>query len=449
MRRSLPQLGPDERELILNCARIELDGPLLHQTEEILQKPLAWDAVLFFAELHSVAPLLHYHLRHFDGLGLIPPEAQRRLLQLSHRAGYQNRHFSQALRELLEVFAEASIPVIVLKGLSLVELIYGNLGLRPLIDINLLIPREKLDKARNILLRTGYVDKGRRPNHNFYLWLNSQIILVKPRDFAVHLLLQLDVVNWPRIHAIDLPRLWRNAQPAKISGYDALIPSPTDLILYLCIQPDKHGYLNVPAVNVEDPAGFVFKEWTDNRLIRFTDIYEVIKHYGGTINWEVLIERARASGIEGSVYTSFHWVTKLLGPAIEPWVLDALRPPTPRRLRRWLFEALDQEPKDDRSASAIKTGFRAWWLKKQKQAQLRMIRLLDLLEFIFPRRDELKLSYRLRSKKSPFAVFLVHSSKSLFRCALGFLLVIYSLLTRRRPSPTLSKKTPFRGASRS
>ncbi len=63
MSRSLPQLGPDERELILNCARIELDGPLLHRVEEILWRPLAWDAVLYFAELHSVASLLCYPLR--------------------------------------------------------------------------------------------------------------------------------------------------------------------------------------------------------------------------------------------------------------------------------------------------------------------------------------------------------------------------------------------------
>ena len=449
MSRSLPQLGPDERELILNCARTELDGPLLHRTEEILQKPLAWDAVLFFAELHSVAPLLHYHLRHFDGLGLIPPEALRRLLQLSHRAGYQNRHFSQALRELLEVFAEVGIPVIVLKGLSLVELIYGNLSLRPLIDLNILIPSEKLEASENLLLRMGYADSIPHPLQNFYRWLKFHVHLVRSGDFEVRLLLQWDVEDGPRIHAIYLPHLWEEAQPARLSGCDALIPSAHDLVLYLCLQPNKHGYINVPALHVEDLAGFVFAEWSNNRLIRFTDIYEAIKHHEGTINWEVLIERARASGIEGSVYTSFHWVTKLLGPAIEPWVLDALRPPTPRRLRRWLFEALDQDPKDDRSASAIKSGFRAWWLKKQKRAQLRMIRLLDLLEFIFPRRDELKLSYRLRSKKSPFAVFLVHSSKSLFRCALGFLLVIYSLLTRRRPSPILSQKTPFRGASRS
>ncbi|MFQ5791647.1 MAG: nucleotidyltransferase family protein, partial [Acidobacteriota bacterium] len=422
----------------------------LHQTEEILQRPLAWDAVLFFAELHSVAPLLQYHLKQFDGVGLIPLEARRRLLQHSHRAGYRNRHYSQALRELLELFAGASIPVIVLKGLSLVELIYGNLSLRPLIDLNLLIPREKLKTARNLLLRMGYVDGTRYPFRSFYRWLNSQIILARPRDFEVHILLQWDVVNWPRIHAIDLPRLWEEAQPARLSGCDALIPSVHDLILYLCLQPNKKsGYLNIPAVHVEDLAGFVFAVWTDNRLIRFTDIYETITHYQGAINWEVLVERAQASGFEGSVYTSLHWTTELLGPVCEPWVLETLRPPSPHRFRKWLFEAIAQEPKEDRSATAVKAAFRVWWLKKQKRAQLRLISLLELLEFIFPRRDELRLHYQLHSESAVFAVYLFHVGKSLFRGALGFPPWLYCMLTRRRSSATLSQETPFRGASRS
>ena len=449
MTRRLPQLGTNERQLILNCARLELDGSLYQQTEDLLQKPLAWDAVLFFAELHSVAPLLYYHLKRLDGSGLIPPEARRRLLQLSHRAGYRNRHFSQALRDVLEAFAEAGTPLIVLKGLSLVELIYDGLSLRPLIDLNLLVPREKLEAARDLLLRMGYVDSIRYPIRSLYRWLYSQSPLVKPGDFEVRLLLQWDVVNWPRIHAIDLPRLWGEAQPARLAGCDALIPSPTDLVLYLCLQSDKYGYLNTPAVHVEDLAGLVFADWTENSLIRFTDIYQAIKRWEGTIDWEVLIERARASGVEDSVYVSFHWVTKLLGPAVEPWVLDALRPPSPRRFRKWLFEALAKEPKDDRSATTMKVFFRAWWLKKQKRVQLRLIRLLDLLEFIFPRRDGLKLHYRLRSEKAVFAVYLFHSGKSLLRCALGFLPWFYCLLTRRRPSTILSQETPFRGARRS
>ncbi|MDV2494994.1 MAG: nucleotidyltransferase family protein [bacterium] len=448
MSNRLPQLGPDERRLILNCARLELDGPLLHQTEEILQKPLVWDAVLLFAELHSVAPLLHYNLKRFDGEGVIPPEARRRLMQLSHRAGYRNRYYSQALRELLEAFAEAGIPVIVLKGLSLVELVYGNLSFRPLIDLNLLIPKEALEAAEGVLMRMGYADTMPQPLQGFYRWLKSHVHLARPGDFEVHLMLQWDVVSRPRVHAIDHPRLWKESQPVRLSGCDTLIPSAHDLILYLCFQPDKRGYLNVPALHVEDIAGFVFAEWSDNRLIQFTDIYEVIKNYQGAIDWEVLINRARASGTESSVYASLNWVTKLLGPVVEPRVLDSLRPPSPRRIRKWLFEAIVQEPKEAKSATAVKAAFRAWWLKMQKRSQLRLIILLELLEFIFPRRDELKLYYRLHSERAVFSVYLIHVAKSLFRSALGFPPWLYCMLTRRRSSATLSEETPSREASR-
>ena len=445
MSNRLPQLAPDERQLILNYARLDLDGPLLHQTEEILQRPLAWDAVLFFAELHSVAPLLHYHLKRLDGVGLIPPEARRRLLQLSHRAGYQNRHFSQALRELLEAFAEVGIPVIVLKGLSLVELIYGNLSLRPLIDLNILIPSEKLETAENLLLRMGYADSIPHPLQNFYRWLKSHVHLVRSGDFEVRLLLQWDVEDGPRNHAIYLPHLWEEAQPARLSGCDALIPSAHDFVLYLCLQPNKHGYINVPALHVEDLASLVFAEWSNNRLIRFTDIYEAIKHHQGTIDWEVLIERARASGTEGSVYTSLYWVTKLLGPVVEPWVINSLRPPSPRRFRKWLFEALVE---DNKSAKSVKASFMAWWLTMQKRSQLRLLTLLKFFEFIFPRRDELKLYYRLHSERAVFAVYLFHVGKSLFRGVLGFPPWLYCMLTRRRSPGTLSGETPSGEANR-
>ena len=444
----MPYLGPDERNLLLNCARLDLDGHVFHQTEDILQKPLAWDTLLLYAQAHSVAPLLHHHLKQFNGSGLIPPKARERLLHLSHRASYQNRQFSQALQDLLEVFAGAGVPVIVLKGLSLVELIYGNLALRPLIDLNLLIPREQLQMARRLVLRSGYHVRTRYPLRGIYRWVHSQLHLVKPRDLAVHLLLQWDVMNWPRFHAIDLRRFWDEARPARISGRDTLIPSPVDLVLYLCLQPDKYGYLNVPASHLEDATSLVFAEWTENSLIRFTDIYEAIKHYQGALDWDVLVERARASGIEGSVHASFWLITELFGQVIEPWVLDALRPPSPRGLRRWLFMTLANEPTDHPSASAVNAPIRAWWLRKQKSSQIRLMKLLSLLEFIFPRRDELRLRYRSHPEKATLAMYLAHLGKWLFRCALGFLPLLYCLVVKRRTVAILSGATPVQGAGR-
>lgn len=430
----LPHLGPDERRLILNCARLELGGPLLEQTLEILQKPLGWGAVVFFAGLHSVAPLLHRHLKRFEGEITVPQEARQALLRLFHRAGYQNRQFSSALHDLLERFAIGGIPVIVLKGLSLVELVYGNLSLRPLIDINLLIPRENLEKARALLLQGGYFMRTLDPSRGR---LFSQFHLIKLNDFRVHLLLQWHPVNWPRVHAIDLRPFWEEAQPVRLSRRDALILSPVDLVLYLCLHPDRHGFLNIPALALEDPTEFVFDEWTENRLIRFADIHETIRHYQGVIDWEVLVERAKAGGIEGSVYASLRWVTELFGQPVESWVLKALRPPTSRRLRRRLYEALSEKSSDGNASSGANDLIRRWWMGQRKRTQIRLAHLLRLLEFVFPRRDELRVMYRLNSHRGVSGIYVVHVGRTL---VFGLLPWICRVLVKRRPPKAIDSR---------
>jgi hypothetical protein len=165
----LPGLGEAERRLILDCARVELETPVARRIAETLRGPLAWDAIVAHAELHGVAPLLHHHLgghlgRDLTGQGAgpagpaaIPPWARQRLLRLSHRAAYRNLGFAEALAGVLDRLAEAGVPAVVLKGLSLVELVYGSPSLRPLIDLNLLVPRDRVETAAALLADRGYV----------------------------------------------------------------------------------------------------------------------------------------------------------------------------------------------------------------------------------------------------------------------------------------------------
>jgi hypothetical protein len=424
MTTELPELGPDERRLILNCARLGLDDLLLEETREVLAKPLAWDAVLFYAKYHSVASLLYRNLKLFNNLDRIPRDAQRTLLLLSHRTEYQNRLLSKVLHDLLRDFTEAEIPVMVLKGIALVELIYGHFSLRPLIDLNLMIPRQRLNAAKRLLLQNGYAIHPTDPTQGT---LFSQIHLEKRKDLEIHILLQWHIVNWPRIHAVDLTRIWAEASSVQLSGWDTLILSPADLVLYLCFQPDKHGFLNFAAIHIEDPAHFMLTEWTNNRLIRFVDIYEVIQHYQNAIDWNLLIERARESGIQKSVYASLHWVTRIMGQVVGPRILEALRQPFPHGIRRWFFEALNQQPNNNTSASRTKTFFRDWWWRKQKLSQLHIIQLMNLLEYMFPSYEELSLLYGLRSKKIGIAVYPFHIVKTFF---LGLLPWIYYVLIK-------------------
>jgi hypothetical protein len=116
-----------------------------------------------------------------------------------------------------------------------------------------------------------------------------------------------------------------------------------------------------------------------------------------------------------------------MGHVVEPGILEALRQPFPRRMRRRLFEALNQHPNGDTSASRTKTFFRAWWWRKRKLSQLNMIQLMNLLEFMFPSYEELSLLYGLRPKAIGIAVYPFHTFKTFF---LGLLPWIYYVLIK-------------------
>jgi hypothetical protein len=417
MRRELPVLGRSEQELLVNCARVDLDPTHVDRAATLLRRGVDWATTVLFAETHSVAPLLHSHLKELTDGGAVPADAQCRLLQLSHRAGYRNRQYSLALRELLQLLAAGGIPTIVLKGLSLVELVYQNLSLRPLIDLNLLIPRARLQAAMRLIRQAGYVETFSRSSP-FYRWCYSQLILVKPGRFRVNLLLQWHPVSWPRMHGIDLDRVWRDAVPVRLSGEPALILSPTDMALYLCLQADKYAFLNGAAVaGLRDPAKFIFDEWTQNRLIRFTDVYEVLRRHHATLDWELLVARAKASGIEGTVHSVLQWADQLFGSTIDPGVLHQLRPERPRRVRRALFRIL-AEPADRAPPRTFAMHARDWWMGRGVPTQRRLIRLLDVLEYVFPRREDLRRRYaRSWGRAAPLA-YVYHTGGGLLRCIL-------------------------------
>jgi Uncharacterised nucleotidyltransferase len=67
-----------------------------------------------------------------------------------------NLRMRTTLERLLDQFANASIAVLPLKGVVLVERLYGNLAWRRTGDIDLLVRREDIDRARQVVERAGY-----------------------------------------------------------------------------------------------------------------------------------------------------------------------------------------------------------------------------------------------------------------------------------------------------
>lgn len=113
-----------------------------------------WEMMPDRAEMHGLGPLLYQHIQ---DAGVMPPASSRRALQglyLRHR--HANAVREQVLGEIVSAYASARIQVLVLKGAALAHLVYPQPGLRPMRDIDLLVPEHQALAAQNILADLGF-----------------------------------------------------------------------------------------------------------------------------------------------------------------------------------------------------------------------------------------------------------------------------------------------------
>jgi hypothetical protein len=380
--RRAPPLEAPERELLLDCARLDGEEARLESAAQLVRGGLDWDSLCVHALLHSVAPLVHLRLRELPEYERIPAAARQRLLGLWHRAGYQNRHLAAEHRDLAEALRSEGIELMVPKGLSLVELVYGGHERRPLIDLVYIVPPGDLSAATAALVRRGYEGRGGHPAHAAWRWLHPAATLVIEREVSVMVMFLTSLVSRPRMHSFDLAAVWSRADRVGIAGAEALMPSPEDLVIYLCGQADAHGYLNRAAAGAVDPVELMFSEWANNRLVRFVDIRETARHHGERIDWELLASRAERSGLGETVRVGLELTEAMLGPTVPERALDGLGPSGRHRMHLWLLDAVRSQTAGVEAGPA-RRRVGSWWLGLGPRRQSRLAPLLGLLEYAF------------------------------------------------------------------
>ena len=425
-------LTAPERQLALNCARQMMAPDLISQTQEILQTHLRWDQILQAAWQNGIASLLYKNLRRVDRPGAVPHEVMRKLLQLYHRTGYMNFHMLNALGELLERFASAGVKVIILKGAYLAQRIYSDVGSRPFFDLDLLVQKKDIDKAQAVLVETGYTFPPDLLSARFYQQYHFNLPFLKQDTVTTHVELHWNLTDQFRGFTLDIEGLWARACPAQLSNHDALVLSPEDLVSHLSIHLDMHGYLNRVLVGRSNEAAIIFHPFSENRLIWFTDLYEVIGQYRGSIDWAALLQRSRQAGTEASVSTTLSLLNVLFGPVVDSRVLEGLgsRRATgvKRKLLEWLISTSLESGERDVSP---RTFIRSKLLAKGKRAQFRLIRLVDLWDYLLPAPDLVRRRAKVASRGLLAVFYVIHVVQAFTHCARSGVQLLFHLSKRK------------------
>jgi len=304
-------LSPEDR-LLLCCARMEMDEDTIKEVWELLHGELDWAYLLTAAIRHAIPQLLYHNLL-AQGAAIgaeraVPPGALSRLEQMYYANALRHLRFTQALEEVLGAFKEIGIEAIVLKGMALATRVYPVAALRQCGDIDVLVRKEDLLRAEEVLLGLGYTFPGHGLPDEWFGQCHRHLPYLKDEG-RIKLEVHWDIVPQPNPFCLPLSELWARAQPFRIGGSETWALDPADLLLHLSVHA-------VPSPDLL---------WgQDIDLRHLCDIAETIWVY--PMDWDQLIVRARHYGVTRCLYVTLRLARRMLQAGVPHDVLEALQP---------------------------------------------------------------------------------------------------------------------------
>lgn len=253
-------------------------------------------------------------------------EVGGRLKGLYRRAWSHNQLVFKRAAEAIGVLGEAGIETLTIKGASLALLTYGDVGVRPMDDADLLVPIERTGDALAALAAAGW-----KPDHEdppSWTAVHHSLGFAGPEGGNVDL-------HWFSLWqpARDDP-LWAASLPFELAGAATRAPCPADQLLLACV----HG-----------------TPWSPLPPFRWiADACAVIRSAGPELDWERLVAEARRRQLTVAAAAALAYLGDEFGARVPEAALADLRRAPASRHERAAFRAAG------RPDSPLRTLRMAW-----------------------------------------------------------------------------------------
>lgn len=339
-----------ENELILLCARARVDPQTSLRMKVIASSPVKidWDYVYQLARRHSVLPLIHAQLRTFAEY--VPADHLARFKKNYQENAARNLLLTGELCRILQAFQAAGIEAVPYKGPALAVYAYGNAALRRFVDLDILVRKGDILRAKKLLTATGFVCGPPWTDAQEELLLETQHNLSLSRDEG-RLIVELHWELGSNLYASSLQadEVWSRLETMCLNSTAVKCLSLEDLLLSLCVHGSKHHW---------------------ERLAWICDIAELVNRRT-SLNWDVVLKRASSARNERMLFLGLYLANSLLDAPLPEQIksrvdADLLVARLAREVSQRLFRLDGQTP------LTIGQSFRFnWALRKGWQARLR------------------------------------------------------------------------------
>ena len=233
-----------------------------------------WRQIMTEADQHALTPLFYRWLCQSGLDTYIPQTLCEQLKSRIFGIAARNLLLTKELGNVLKALAEREIPCISLRGPSLARLLYGDISLRPMGDLDLLVHKRDLLNVSATLTELGYAEMDRRPgfarNFSYTLKFIKEIhgwVIVEPH---------WTIAYPPFTTGLKMDEVWSRAVRGKMEDVHTWFLSKEDLLLHLCLHI-VHREQSTP-------------------LLWLYELDRLIRTQSGSILWDQLLLTANESG---------------------------------------------------------------------------------------------------------------------------------------------------------
>ena len=240
-------------------------------------------ALVELCRAHRVAGIAH------QGATRLRPRydsALAGLRQAAHKTLVDNLVLLKALKETAAILRAEKIDFVLLKGASLLALLYPEIQLRPMTDIDFLIRKATWPRLAAALRAKGF-GMPSREEETFYRETWYHQLVRSPWSVSTNLEFHWNLESVERSR-IDPDDLFRRAVPCELDGEVFKRLGDEDLLIHLSVHL-AHHYQSPALIWVEDLR----------RLLR-----------QGSFDWERVAGTARAWGVQNCLAYSFGYVER-------------------------------------------------------------------------------------------------------------------------------------------
>ena len=205
-----------------------------------------WASFRQAAQVHGAAPLLWLRVRALPSWSGAPIGAW-----LADQYSWNARRVARLqgeLAEILQVFAEADVPILPVKGAVLAATVYDDPAARPMADLDVLLREEHFPAGEELLGRIGYAKTFHGWKHARFARPGSGGIVDRerehpdnPRQLEVHPRCRERILG----EVVDITdRMWADARRGELLGIPAWLPGADAAWLHLLIHATHHVMMN-------------------------------------------------------------------------------------------------------------------------------------------------------------------------------------------------------------